>query len=373
MPRPRKAPRLYLEPARKDRAATWRIYDGKKRVSTGCSPQDHVSAQRALADYVAGNWTPPGPLPLVELLIEEVVAAYLKEHAKNSPSRDWLFHTARPVLEWWAGKTLSDINEPNCVEFVKWRVAQTQRRAKAAKPVSEQTARHELKTLRTAINWYHKSRHGPLQSVPKVTLPQRSSQRLDYYLTRTEVAARIRAARRHPQTRHVARLILIGVYTGTRPGAALGLKWLPSTVDGWFDLENVTLHRRGTRAARSKKRQPAARIHAKLLPHLKRWRTMDTAAGIVDVVHYQGSAIRKLRRSWESVRVTAGHDRKDGPHIIRHTAATWQMQAGTDLFEAAGYLGMTPETLWDTYGHHSPEFQSDAAKATPRVKRGRYA
>ena len=54
------------------------------------------------------------------------------------------------------------------------------------------------------------------------------------------------------------------------------------------------------------------------------------------------------------------------PHIIRHTAATWQMQAGTDLYEAAGYLGMTPETLWEEYGHHHPDFQSKAASAVAR-------
>src|SRR5262249_57777066 len=49
-----------------------------------------------------------------------------------------------------------------------------------------------------------------------------------------------------------------------------------------------------------------------------------------------------------------------------HTAATWQMQAGTDLFEAAGYLGMSPETLWDVYGHHHPDFQKGAATASNR-------
>ena len=32
------------------------------------------------------------------------------------------------------------------------------------------------------------------------------------------------------------------------------------------------------------------------------------------------------------------------PHILRHTAATWLMQAGVDLWEAAGFLGITVET-----------------------------
>jgi integrase len=33
------------------------------------------------------------------------------------------------------------------------------------------------------------------------------------------------------------------------------------------------------------------------------------------------------------------------PHVVRHTAATWLMQAGIGAFEAACYLGMSVETL----------------------------
>jgi len=120
--------------------------------------------------------------------------------------------------------------------------------------ISDQTARHDLKTLRTAVNWYHRE-HGPLPSVPVVTLPHRAPQKQDYWLTRSEVAARIRAARMNARTAHVARQLLIGVYTGTRPGAILKLMWMPSPIGGWFDLDAGVLHRRGMEARRTKKRQ----------------------------------------------------------------------------------------------------------------------
>jgi integrase len=132
---------------------------------------------------------------------------------------------------------------------------------------------------------------------------------------------------------------------------------------------DATLHRRGIKARHSRKRQPPARIHAKLLPHLRRWYKADKALGITAVVHYQGEEIAKLRRSWSTVARLAGSTGKDGPHIMRHTAATWQMQAGTNLYEAAGYLGMSPETLWNVYGHHHPDFQSGAARATGKRRR----
>jgi integrase len=50
-------------------------------------------------------------------------------------------------------------------------------------------------------------------------------------------------------------------------------------------------------------------------------------------------------------------------HSLRHTAATWLMQAGVDMWEAAGWLGMTVEQLEANYGHHHPDFQEEAAEA----------
>ena len=42
---------------------------------------------------------------------------------------------------------------------------------------------------------------------------------MDYFLTRKDMADRIRAARRNPKAKHLVRALLIGIYTGTRPGA----------------------------------------------------------------------------------------------------------------------------------------------------------
>jgi integrase len=43
------------------------------------------------------------------------------------------------------------------------------------------------------------------------------------------------------------------------------------------------------------------------------------------------------------------------PHTLRHTSATWLMQLGVDLWEAAGFLGMSVEQLERSYGHHHPD------------------
>src|SRR5262249_50403121 len=201
-------PRLHLRLRQPPREHVWEIRDGALRISTGCGEHDTQRAQEALTRHIAEKYRPPGALAADKLLIDEVVAAYLKEYAQHSPSREFLFATARPMLQWWSGKKLANVNGGNCRAYAGWRTRQTYR----GRRISEQTARHDLKTLRTAINWYHRE-HGPLPSVPRVTLPPRAPQRIDYWLTRNEVAARIRAARKSPRTAHVARVLLIGVYT----------------------------------------------------------------------------------------------------------------------------------------------------------------
>jgi hypothetical protein len=39
------------------------------------------------------------------------------------------------------------------------------------------------------------------------------------------------------------------------------------------------------------------------------------------------------------------------------------MQFGVPLWEAAGFLGMTDETLERVYGHHHPDYLRNAARA----------
>jgi hypothetical protein len=45
------------------------------------------------------------------------------------------------------------------------------------------------------------------------------------------------------------------------------------------------------------------------------------------------------------------------------------MQAGVDLWTAAGFLGMTVETLERNYGHRHPDHMKDAADALSRGHR----
>jgi integrase len=368
MPRPRKPARLFLR-KRTGRPPVFVILDGSREISTGAGPEDIGRAEEALANYCADRHAPPsGATAPKALYIDEVMTIYLREHAQHSRSREWISHMATPILDWWSGKTLGNINDKTCGDYVRWRTGQPVKQLKTGKrSVSEQSARHELSVLSAAINYFNRSKYGPFDALPVVTLPPKAPPRDNYFLTRDQIAQRVRAARRKPEWRHVVRMLLAGFYTGTRPGATLQAKWMRSASGGWFDLEAGIFYRKPQERIETTKRQPKVRIHRKLMVHLRYWKAKDLAKGITNVVHYGGDPIKtKLRRSWDSVRIAAGHEQKDTPLILRHSCATWLMQRRVSLEETADFLGMTPQMLWETYKHHHPDWQAEPAQVMPK-------
>jgi integrase len=358
MPRKAKGPRLYLRTIKSGR--WWTIIDGKAERGTGCRETDLAGAERALARYIAGKYQPRRAADSLDrILIADVVHVYLKERAPQTMEPGFVAATAGPILDWWGGKTLADVRGQSCRDYVEWRMRQRIRNRKGDRRISEATARHDLKTLRAAIRYYH-SEYGPLPSEPKVTMPPAPPAR-ERWLTKAEAARLVRAAKRLGHD-HVVRFVLIALHTASRSGAILGLRWAASKDGGWIDVERGLIYRRAEGKRETKKRQPPARIPARLVFWLRRWREQDRARGIAYVVNYDGVGVGKLRRSWATARKAAGLGKEVTPHTLRHTAVTWQMQAGVSAWEVAGWAGMTVETVDKTYGHHSPAFQTNIGR-----------
>jgi integrase len=170
-------------------------------------------------------------------------------------------------------------------------------------------------------------------------------------MTRSQAARFLVHARRTP---HLARFFLIGWYTGSRRGVITGLKW------SMVNLETGVMQRKEHGVPRTKKRSPPVRLGARILAHLLRWRRLD--AGKAEyVVNFRGAPIARPVRSWERVRIAAGLPAYVVPHILRHSRATHMLKAGVPIWEAAAALGMSVQVMAQVYGHHSPDWQKDAA------------
>lgn len=368
MPRQSKGARLYLDPAEH----VWVIRDGSRKRRTGCREEELARAEGLLSEYIAEKYEPVRDHRPGRVLVADVLTFYQREVAPKKRAKATIAHAADRLLDWWGARPISDIRSSTCREYVEHRTAQRLPQARRGlalnKRISPETARRELGVLRAAVNAYHKEY--ALNAVPVVTLPEASSPR-DRWLTRQEAALFLKAARRHPDkaaARALIRFFLISVYTGTRSGAVRTLCWLPNTGGGWVDLDNEVLHRRGTGQRETTKRRPPIRIPSGLLSHLRRWCRGDGVAK--SVVHYGGAPILRQRRTWDWVREKAGLSKDVTPHILRHTAATWMMMAGSDPWQAAGFLGMSIEMLWRVYGHHHPNYQRDIAARVGRKATG---
>jgi integrase len=384
MSREAKGARLWLEPdtytadGKLRRRATWIIRDGKRKIRTGCTRKERERAEEKLGEYIASKYRPnrvsgrhPSKTSVIDVLNiynDDVVP----KHARPVETGQRLVKLA----EFWEPYTLADVNGQRCREYVEWRTKQRWKSAKDgsdARLISTAAARRELEELRAAIN-YHRS-EGLCSEIVSVALPEKSEGR-DVFLTRPQAARLVLAAWRARQVmrdkkterdvgKHVARFILIGLYTGTRHAAICGAAFHEAIGRGHIDLERGVFHRRAKGARKTKKRQPPVRLPNRLLAHLHRWHRLGIATRAV--VEWNGKPVRSVKKGFAAaVRAaglpTTGPDRIT-PHVLRHSAATWAMQNGADLWQTAGFLGMTVEMLEERYGHHHPDFQADAARA----------
>ncbi len=328
MPRKAKGPRLYLDRERKQ----WAIRDGSNFVRTGCAEPNNEGAEKALAEYIAAKYRPAA---VAAPLIADVLLVYAKEHLPGTRAADKAAHNISNLVPFWGKKRADDVNAENCKAY-----------AKARPPAA---ARRDLEVLRAALLYWNKHK-AALSRIPAVVLPDKSEPR-SRWLTQEEARRLRKAAMKYP---HLYRFVILGLKTGSRSGVLLNLRW------DQIDLKRGVMDRKALgETEASNKRKPPVRLGKAVVRLMRRWKAAD--GKIPYVVHYDGIPIKKLRRSWAAA-CKAAKIKNASPHTLRHTRATWLMQAGIDPWEAAGSLGMTLAVLEKTYGKHSPDFQSRAAE-----------
>lgn len=368
MPQKRKPPRLWF---RKDEQ-TYVILDGGRQIRTGCGPDEAEEADRKLWEHNATKYQPPSGGRASEISIAAVIVVYAEEKAPSSSNPKETAAALSRLNEFFGDMMISDIRGRTCRDFATHRKTQS-------------GARRDLEILRAAIRHYHKE-YG-LDVVPAFTMPDKSPPR-EVYLTRSEAAALLWAClgwewveegagpnsywkwrrRRYHRGSHLARLVLIGLYTGTRPGAIKALQWMRNTEGGWADLDRGVIFRRaeGERVAHNK-RKPPVKIARRLLAHMKRWKKLDGWAdgqtGIRYIVHYYGAPVTKEHKAFRAAIAASGLSGAVTPHVLRHTRGTWLAQRNVPSNEAAASLGLTVDEYERTYLHNDPDFQKAAADA----------
>jgi integrase len=361
MPRSAKGARLWLQPGRPDRneRAVWVIRDAGRKHSTGFGQGDAEKAQRALADYIIAKSSAPRARHRdpAQVRIADVITIYAQDVVPRHVSPPATAARLAHLLDYFGAMTLDDLNKRSCAAYTT---------ARGLEP----SARRELEDLRAAVRYHWQA--GLCSGLTPVTLPDKSPPR-ERWLTRSEAARLLWAAWRHrdqrsndPNMRHVARFVLVALYTGTRAGAVCNAALAPTDGRGWIDLDQGVFYRRAQGRRETKKRQPPVRLPPRLLTHLRRWQRLRLSTQFA--VECTGHPVKWINYGFGAVRAAAGLSDVT-PHTLRHTCATWLAQRGVPVWEAAGYLGMTAETFERVYGHHHPDHQAQAVAAFGRQAR----
>lgn len=206
--------------------------------------------------------------------------------------------------------------------------------------------------LRATIN--HAVREGRLTRPVAVFLPAKPEGK-DRWLTKAEAAALLRAARRDPRCRlYLPLFILMGLYTGARKQAILGLRW-PQIDLGRGRIDFNEPGRR--RTAKGRAIIPIPRGLAWFLAKAR-----ERGAEVGYVVNQDGQRLGDLKKAFATACRRAGLEGVS-PNTLRHTAGTWMAQAGVPPWEIGGYLGHSHERTSELYSHHSPDHLARAREA----------
>lgn len=348
MPRRNQGPRLRWLDKRGCYYIFWTERGRSRERSTGTA--DREQAQIKLAEFLQQRDRRAGPRHPHEILVTALLAEYSTERGTKVIAKDRIAYAVLALTDFFEGCSVADVTPQTCARYAE-------KRGRSAG-----TARRELGVLRAAIN--HAHRNGRITRPVAVELPEPPDPK-DRWLTRKEAAALIRAGRT-PQARlYMPLFILIGLYTGRRKEAILSLRW-PQV-----NLEARTINFDLPGRKRTNKKRGIVAIPPRLLPHLRRARRRGADLGYI--LHINGERIMDIKKGFAAACQRAGIEGVT-PHTLKHTAATWLMQSGTDPWQAAGFLSTSLETLLRVYGHHHPDYQREAAENIgKRPARGEHA
>ena len=385
MPRISRGPRLELKQY-KDRLPKWVIRDGQQTLGTGCDERDREGAQRKLAEYILKKHDPAKALDRNnpnQAKIADILSLEMKRIA-SAPRmpierKKELISLCQNMGNWFGNRGVGDLDGELQERYAseRKRIVMKKIDGKRVNVVTDEpapiAAYRDLKILAAAINRYLKKKVGGVQMRFSPVLPDAPEER-QRWLTRSEAARLILAAWRKRRktdngklgrytSRHIARYVLVAIYTGSRHGDICGAALMPTIGRGYVDLDRGIFRRKPDDKKETSKRQPTVPIPPRLLAHMRRWGRLGISKRAV--IEFSGKPISRIRCGWDTVVEAAGLATDDPKmkivrHTMRHTAITWYLTPdrrtgkAVDIETVSQYCGVSVATIRKTYRHVMP-------------------
>lgn len=356
MSRQSKGPRLYLRKAKRDESgnvtenARWIIRDGSRTVGTGCGPSEIRDAEKKLQAYIAAKHAPERKQRcLDEIRIADVLSIYADDVVPGLARPGIIIGQCERLNAFFGDKTLAHVTGSLCRAYAESRAGQGH-----SKKGTGGGARRDLQTLAAAINHHH--REGLHRETVRVVLPPRGEAR-KRWLSRGEVRRLWKAAKERGAD-HVARFVLFGAFTGSRPGALLSAYWDDRKGAGWVDLEHGVFHSHASGERVTAKRQPPVPLYAPLRRLMRLWAARDGFKG--PVIRFEGKPVLNVKTAMQKAVQAAGLTGSVTGYTLRHTAGSWLVQRGVSTRKAAEILGTSDAIIERHYGHFAQDHLREA-------------
>lgn len=279
-------------------------------------------------------WGAPERLSIAEMLNRFLTAHATKRSARSDRIR------AVTLLQHLGDGDAYQLDRPAIKAYIAARQGQGRKAS---------TVNRELALLSAAINEAIEDGYPvpPVVKGRKLREPEGKTR----WLTRAEVARLIEAARRTDQPA-LSDWILVAVHTGLRAGEMAALQW--QHVQGG----RLTVPAETAKSGRSRV--------LPLTPDALAAIARQTKRSMFVWSHDDGQPLKDVRGSLERACQIAGIERIT-PHVLRHTCASWQVQAGVPLYTVQKWLGHSTLKMTERYAHLAPEHLREGAVALAGV------
>lgn len=313
------------------------LHGARLRKRASLRTRDREEAEVRFAQFVTENRNLLPESPLVADILdgyEESRASYGRENGDKLRSPNALKYSVKALK-----KGLGKLKPEHLIP-------ETIRKYARERGASNGTILRDVGVLRAALDWAVRNRAITRDQRPDISNPVPTPKGRQRWLTRVEANALI-AGCRQP---HLRLFVILGIVTGARTAALLELRWKQVNFDkGLVDLGE----------GHGNKRRATVPMNGTLRRALEAAREMSCSEFVVE---YAGRQVGTIKNGFEAACGRAGVEGVT-PHILRHTCATWQVEAGVSYEEIGKMLGDTAETIERTYGHHSPDFLKKGSKA----------
>lgn len=231
-----------------------------------------------------------------------------------------------------------DITEATCRNYMSQRYADG---------VGPGTVHVELGYLRAAVRFARAKRRW-ITDEPFIPLPKKPEPK-DHYLTKAEAERLIASASAH----HVRLFIILALSTAGRAEAILDLTW------NRIDFERRKIYLRDPDKPVTIKGRAITPMNETALAALSEAKEASVSSFVIEWgAERVGSVKKAVARAAAKAGVICT------PHVLRHTAAVWMVEAGIPLEQIAQYLGHNDiNTTRRIYARFSPDYLQAAAAA----------